>query len=156
LGEREPPANPPVKLEGVTAGFVLRRDGTQERSRILVPKKYLPASEAPTVDLSQDGPQQRTANAGLLLATVISGGGLTVVLLRRRKVGAAIGVLVAMLALTGALGAAMAKVPPPNPPALPRPVVEAQVAVPQVMIEVVETGDDIVLILGRNAPRFGP
>lgn len=150
------PAPKSATLLGGPAAFVVRRDAAQEQSRIIIPRRFLPASSAPArLDgHSQDNPRQKTTTAGLLLSTVISGGGLAAVLARRRKMKAAVVVLAAMLLSTVALGAAMAKSPPPRPAGPPAPTLETKIAGPQVAIEVVETGSAITLVLGKDAPQF--
>ncbi len=174
LANMAPPPRPPnfqslVEQDGPPAAFVLRRDDDEKHSRIIIPRKflptgnivpriYLPSHNYTTPDDSMDRPQHKAVNAGLLLSTVISGGGLTVVFARRRKVRAAVGVSVITLLLTVALGTVMAAEPPssiflPNPAPI---AVEAFGAGSQVSVDLVATGNEIVLILGKDAPQPGP
>ncbi len=166
----EPPPQPPavVKHVGQPASFVVRRDAAQEQSRIVIPRKFLPQGVvAPNEDPFGDnstpnsslvGSRHKAVDAGLLLTTVIAGGGLTVVFVRRRKVGTAVGILVGTLLLTAALGTAMA-VEPPAPAADGGNLLDqakiAKVSA-QATVEIVETGDEITLILGKDAPQPGP
>jgi hypothetical protein len=159
----QPPANQP----GQPAAFVLRRDVAQEQSRIIIPRKFLPSrfiaraanqplSDAAPPNSSWDGARQKAVNAGLLLATVMAGGGMTVVFVRRRKAGPAIGMLVCTLLLTAALGTAMAIEPSAATVDGGNLLDNAQVVAAvssQVAVEVVETGDEIILILGKDAPQ---
>ena len=166
----QPP--PPPKKVGAAATFVVRRDAVAEHSRIVIPKKFLPANDTDfrlyqplnPAKASADpfGSSQRKAvNAGLLLATVISGGGLTVVFVRRRKMRAATGASVITLLLTIALGTTMAAQPPSQPlPDVPLPnaarqAIEVAGADSQVTVEIVERGSEIVLILGKDVPKPG-
>jgi hypothetical protein len=177
--------------DGPPAAFVLRRDAAEKHSRIIIPQKYLPSgntvprrflpSGGATPNISLDAPRQKAVDAGLLLATVMAGGGLTVVFVRRRNVKTAVGISVVTVLLTVTLGTAMAAVPnplvAPNPPPIgvgaagqlpftqpveslnlnpPRIAVEATGAGSQISVDIVATGDEIILILGKDAPQPGP
>ena len=159
--EEAPPQ--PAKHIGQPASFVVRRDAAQEQSRIVIPRKFLPQGavapnedpfgDASTPNSSFVGSRRKAVDAGLLLTTVIAGGGLTVVFVRRRKVGAAAGILVGTLLSTAAPGTAMA-VEPPAPVDGSNLLDQAKIArvSPQATVEIVETGDEITLILGKDAP----
>ena len=165
-GREVQPPLPIIKQVGQAAAFVIRRDAAQEQSRIVIPRKFLPSGKAApqgedpfgkasTPDDFLAGSRERAVNAGLLLATVIAGGGLTVVFARRRKAGPAIGMLVGTLLLAAALGTALAGEPLAAPVDGGNLLDKAQIsaASPQATVEIVETGDEITLILGKDAPQ---
>ena len=144
----EKPTIPTVRPNGPAADFVVRRDGAEQHSRIVIPRRFLPARPNRVGERSVSGAEQRATSAGLSLATVITGGGLAVVFVRRRQVGAAAAVLVVMLGLTVALGTAAATSPP-------SPLNNGGPS-PQVTVEIVESGNAIQLLLGKDAPPLGP
>lgn len=112
-----PGAPTPVQggKQGEKANLIVRRVNA-EVGRIIIPKKYLPAGFA-TPKVSLESPRQSAIHSGMLLATVLSCGGVAVALVRRRKTGAAIAVCVVMLGLVAAIGTVMAATPSaPNPP----------------------------------------
>jgi hypothetical protein len=140
--------------------FVIRRTPGSASSRLIIPRKFLPAlAEATGNAVPAEGTtglklRRRTTVAGVLLSCVIAGGFLAVIFIRRRKVGRAAATGVAVLTVALLAGPALADLLP-NPfrrPRPPRPVVTPDVQVPKVTVTVVESGDEVVLILGRVTP----
>ena len=120
-------------------------------------RKYLTSLLAPAADESDDAQaslRRKATDSGLLLATVIAGGGLTVAFVRRRKMATALGVAGISLALAVALGTAMASPPSVKSPNAPPPDHTAKSVNPQLTVEIVEVGNEIVLTLGRDAPKL--
>lgn len=163
-----PRPKPNVNENGSPAPFVVRRDPSEATSRILIPRKLLPAARAllPTTnshaavapgeeDAESANFARRTANAGCMLAFAFAGGGLAIAFVRRHKGGMgkilAIGLAVSMLLL----GTALADVPSPfggGRRPRPGPPIPAPSATSTIKVEIVDSGDAIVLILGRSAP----
>jgi hypothetical protein len=152
--ERELPQARAVQV-GESARFVIRRDANEEHSRIIVPRKLLPAQPAAS-RLSLSGPQGKAVNVGLMLAVMLGGGGLTVVFARRRRVGAAAGVMVVTLALVVACCTAMASAAWLLPQEANLPNAATVPPGAQVAVEIVESGSTVFLILGKDAPQVGP
>jgi hypothetical protein len=145
----------PRGATGPAAPFVVRYHASKQDSTIVIPQKFLPqVGRYPKVPkVSSTPPQQKAINAGTLLATVISGGGLAVVFIRRRKIGATAAIATGMTLLAVAIGTTMAT-PPPSPRVTQGPVNSAENPAPKVTIKITESGDEIVLIVGENAPRL--
>lgn len=152
--ERELP-QPPARQIGGMARFVIRRDANEEHSRCVVPRKFLPTPPVAS-SLSLSSPQGKAVNVGLMLAVILGGGGLTVILARRHKVSAAAGVMVVtvVLIVTCCTALVNAARPRQNEANLPNAAVVPTGA--QVDVEIVETGSEIVLILGKDAPETRP
>jgi hypothetical protein len=149
------------------APFVVQRDTSQENSRIIIPRTLLsggqtalaaPAATAPTgveEDASADA-RLRSVNAGIMLSAVIVGGGLAVVFVRRRKarIGTllSIGLVVSFVLIGTALADIALPGGRPNPNrTLPRP---QPAAAPAVVVETTDLGNQVTLILGKNAPKL--
>ncbi len=148
-------SQPPPRQAGESARFVIRRDANEEHSRIVVPRKLLPAQPA-AGRLSLSSPQGKAVNVGLMLAVMLGGGGLSVAFARRRKVSAAAGVMVVTLLLVVACCTAMTSAAPRRLNEANLPNAAAVPAGAQVAVEIVETGSEIVLILGKDAPQISP
>jgi hypothetical protein len=138
------------------APFVIRHDAQQATSRIIIPRNLLPATPvraaAPAVTENDSaGRDYRAVGMGLMLASVIAGGGLAVAFARRRKAGAAtllsIGLLVSLLLV----GTALADIIPPGGRPYRRPVPPAPIKGPAIVVETVDSGDQVILILGKDA-----
>ncbi len=124
--------------------FVVRRDPVQEISRILIPRKLLAGGQA----------LPAAVGAGIALTIVIAGGGLAVAFARRRKAGTgallSIGLVVSLLLI----GTALADIPVPGGRARRPTPGPAPVGGPTVIVETVDSGDQVILILGKNAPNL--
>jgi hypothetical protein len=143
---------PPPRPRPSTAPLVIERDATQESNRLIIPRKFLSAAGAVKASLEEEpsaGLEQRTMHAGLVLSTVLVGGGLAVVLVRRRKTGGAALMSIVFLAAGLVVGTAIADIAVPGKPRPPRPRPSSQV-----IVETTNSGDEIVLVLGKNAPRL--
>lgn len=157
---RAPAIRVPAGAAGVRANFQVRRAPDQEVSRLIIPRKYLPA--VPASEPAQPAAanlRQRSMYAGIMLSAVIAAGGLGVVLVRRRRFGWAAATCVAIVALAAFAGTAMADLAVPGrPPSRPAPNPPRVVAPPaaQVTVEITDAGDDVVLILGKNSLRLAP
>jgi len=149
----------PVKVVSVQAGtraapLAVRRAANQQHSRIIIPRKYLPVvapAEAAAPDASATL-RRRSIHAGILLSTVIAGGFLAVVFVRRRRVGWAMAgatVLAAVLVVLAGTAVADLAVPGRTPARIrpPRPV---RPPTPQIVVETTDSGDEIVLIVGKT------
>jgi hypothetical protein len=157
---------------GPAAPFVVRRDATQDNSRIIIPRKLLPAGNAVPVTpaapaaasstgTEEDGSaanEHRTINMGIMLAVVITSGGLAVAFVRRRKTQVGALLLIGLVASSLLIGTAMADIPSPfggGRPVRPRPAPPAPPTAKvetTIVVETVDSGDQIVLILGKNSP----
>jgi hypothetical protein len=139
-------------------------------SRIIIPRQFLPVGNNPwsTNDARPTSMRQEDATrGGLLLATVITGGGLLVAFVRQRKTRAAVATLVGMFAVAIVVSTAMAGLILPSPV---QPDLSAGQLVklgadnlsvtspllPQAAVEIVETGDAITIVLGKNSPLLVP
>jgi hypothetical protein len=174
LGRDIPAKAPPLPVAsetGPAVPFVVHRDETEAVSRIIIPRKLLPAAKAlvpapnsrAAVEPGEEDKEsaslvRRSVYTGCMLALVFASGGLAIAFVRRRKAGVgkvlAIGLAVSMLLL----GTALADIPSPfgggrrpRPPR-PEPTIPASSAAPTIKVETVDSGDQIILILGRNAP----
>ena len=162
-------AQDPTKIAR-PAPFVVRRDNEAMLSRIIIPRQFLPVGNNPwnTNDARPTSMRQQNATrGGLLLATVITGGGLLVAFVRRRKTRAAAASLVGMFAASIVVSTAMAGLILPSPV---QPDLSAGQLVkvgadnltvtspllPQATVEIVETGDAITIVLGKNSPLLVP
>jgi hypothetical protein len=155
--------------KGPAAEFVVRRDNAVIDSRIIIPRALLPAGKnsGDTPDARPTGMRQQNAIlAGLLLAIVIAGGGLIVTFARRRKPRAAAATLVVVFTITTVVSTAMGEPILPSPFQSGQPLLQIRKTgtanivlkdpnAPKATMEIVETGDSIIVILGRNAPQFG-
>ena len=92
-----------------------------------------------------------------MLSVVMAGGFLAVVFVRRRKfaLGAAAGLGVAAgLAILG--GTALANIgPPPETPPPPSVVLPVDSGGQQIVVETIDAGNEVVLIIGRSGLPFG-
>jgi hypothetical protein len=144
---------PPPRPQPGTAPLVIKRDATQESNRLVIPKKFLPGAGAVKAALEEQPSaalEQRTIHAGVVLSTLIAGGGLAVVFVRRRKTGKAAMTSIVFLAASLLVGTAIADIAVPGKPRAPRPGRPST----QVVVETTDAGDEIVLVLGKNAPKL--
>jgi hypothetical protein len=101
--------------------------------------------------IGPDPSRQRLIRTGFLLGGLIAGGGVSLVFIRRRKPGAAVTASLCVLILTLAAGAAVAGpvLVVDDPPAK-----DVQAAVSLVNVVCIDQGNEIVLILGKEAPKL--
>ena len=167
----------PTPENGRLAPLVIRFDGSQEHSRIVIPRQFLqaavpggyfPPAAQPAVPGASHW-QRRSIVAGTALSGVIAFGFLGVVFARRRKVSlamaASIGVLATLVVMVGFAAANMGLPPKdyaPNPVDAGAPQIVVEPAgwtrplvrqTPQIMVETTNRGDQVILVIGRDAPQ---
>jgi hypothetical protein len=135
---------------GQDAPIVVRRESLRKDSIIIIPRRCLPPESNfdTTPKPSADNAQQKAVSAGMILATVISGGGLTLVFVRKRRVGRGIATLLATVALSLTVSSTRG-----NAPTLSR--IAANSTRPHATVEITDVGNDILVILGRDAVQVG-
>lgn len=139
------------------APFVVRRGADRQYSRIIIPREYLPVV-APAEATPQSAPaslRRRSINAGIVLSTVIAVGFLAVVFVRRRKVGWAMAGATALVAVVVVLaGTAVADLAVPGrTPSRSPPPRQVSPATPQILVETTDSGDEVILIVGKTLPH---
>lgn len=138
--------------------FVIRNGADQQYSRIVIPRKFLPVA-APAKAAGPGaaaGLERRSISAGIVLSLVIAGGFLALVFVRRRKGGwaaAGAATLLAAVVVLGSTALADLAVPGRTRPRVTPPT-QASPNAPQIIVETTDSGDQIVLILGKTAPQY--
>lgn len=130
---------PPVPNSAVSAPvrLVIKADRTAKTSRVIIPAKFLPGGVA--AEKVGGLSPLRSIVAGLALSVAIAG--VFIAVRRGNRLGTAAAVILGVIALTAA--AAIADVP----------VSPEERLGPQIVIEVVADGDDVVLVQGRDFGR---
>jgi hypothetical protein len=131
------------------APLAIGRDASQETSRLIIPRKLLPAAAAPAADVGY-----RSVGAGIMLTAVIVGGGLAVAFTRRRKAGAAKLLSIALVMSLVLIGTALADIPLPSGRSSGNRPPRTQATRPGVVVEITDSGDQVTLILGKDAPKL--
>ena len=149
----------PATNEGKTQLSVYETD--QDGSRLVIPRKVLSQLGSPPPanqehKLTGTGSGLRNVGGGLLLAFLITGGGLVVAAVRQRKSVRVATALVAGAIFSVAIGFAIAVTvaAAPEPAATPdadHNAADNPVQKMMVKVEVAETGDDIKMFLGKDA-----
>ena len=156
-GRRPTRQRPVVKRVSpdVSRPLTIRIDPRQQTSRIIIPKGYLSAAAVPAPTVSSWSPQSRSIIAGLALSLVMASGFLMLVFARQRRLSLA--TLATTAALAGVLlivGTAVADLlPPGGGPARTNRTFRAPPEPPRsgIVIETTSGGNEVVLILGRDA-----
>ena len=153
--------------------FKVRVDYQAARTRLVIPKRVL-VKRSEFQRLPAVGPRQqsggdlrsRTVVAGVTLSLLLAGGGAVTVLIRRRQGRAAVVTTLALLAIVGICASpGVADLLPPSAhgrpfelngpfsPKVPAMIPPAMEFPGSVIVEPVEEGDTVTLIIGRDLAR---
>jgi hypothetical protein len=152
-------------LPTVSHPLTIRVDRSQAKSRILIPRACLtgaaapeaasPAAAAPSAAVPGPDLRSRAIVAGCALSLLLTGGFLTLAFARqRRRSLAAVATTAALAGVLLLVGTAMADLLPPgarDPSGYPSSGRRPQAPSPEIVIETVTDGNEVVLILGRDA-----
>ncbi len=155
LSEGEVPPQPifesPKPAPSAPAAFVVQIDRKQSGSRIVIPRKLLAQNVSIETEEAVSSLESRTVVAGAVLSTVIAGGVLVLVFARRRKtrmaVAASVAVVASLVIFAGTTVADLAV--PGRTPTFNRPAIRPT---PTIVVEMTDQGNEIVLVIGRDAP----
>ncbi|NQT38114.1 MAG: hypothetical protein HQ581_11525 [Planctomycetes bacterium] len=141
----------PKPAQSAPAAFVVRIDRSQNDCRIVIPRKLLAQNVSIETEATVSSMESRTVVAGTVLSMVLAGGVLVLVFARRRKtrmaVAASLAVVASLVIFAGTTVADLAV--PGRTPSANRPPIKPT---PTVVVEMTDQGNEIVLVIGRDAP----